>query len=248
PPAGRPRPADRDDRPRHRCRALSRLPPAPPGRGGHGAQLAVLRRAQLHPRLPLPAGVAGVAEGRPAHPSRRRVLARSAREDLRPAPAVAAPCRAVRLAGGGRQRLRLRRREGDGQGRARDARGDRRRPLRPLARGRRSLSRRPQTPAPLPTRRVLAPAPRPSAMPPNATPPQPRRPRAVALLLPRRALGPTTALSALRPPDATPSRSRRPERSAPRPTRGALASAMPALSGTQPPDVRPPRPRPPPTI
>src|SRR5690606_21792324 len=214
PPAGRVGPADRDDRPRHRCRALSRLPPAPPGRGGHGAQLAVLRRAQLHPRLSLSAGVAGVAEGRPAHPSRRRALARSAREDLRPAPAVAAPCRAVRLAGGGRQRLRLRRREGDGQGRARDARGDRRRPLRPLARGRRSLSRRPQTPAPPPTRRVLAPAPRPSAMPPNATPRQPRR-------------------SQMLPP--------RPMRRAPAPTTRPLAPAMRPLFGTQPPNVTRPQ-------
>ena len=55
-------------------------------------------------------------------PSRRRVLARSAREDLRPAPHVAAPRRAVRLAGGRRVLLRVRGRQGDGQGRPRHAR------------------------------------------------------------------------------------------------------------------------------
>ena len=125
-----PGPADHHDRAGHRRRAVSRLPAGAPGGGRHRAQLAVLRRAQLHPRLPLPARLAGAGEGRRAEPHRRRLLARPAGEGLRPAPAVGAPRRALRLARGRRAPLRLRRREGDGQGRPRDARADRRRPER----------------------------------------------------------------------------------------------------------------------
>ena len=44
---------------------------------------------QLHARLPLPARMAGRARRRRAHAARPRLLARHAREGLRPAPAVA---------------------------------------------------------------------------------------------------------------------------------------------------------------
>ena len=63
--------------------------------GANGAELAVLRRPQLHPRLPLPARMAGRTEDRRAHAHGRRLLARPAREDLCAAPPVGAPRRVV---------------------------------------------------------------------------------------------------------------------------------------------------------
>ena len=48
----------------------------------NGPELAVLRRPPVHPRLPLPARLAGGAERRRAHPHGRRLLARHAGEDL----------------------------------------------------------------------------------------------------------------------------------------------------------------------
>ena len=49
---------------------------------GHRQKLAVLRRPPVHPRFPLPARLAGGAQGRRAHPHGRRLLARHAGEDL----------------------------------------------------------------------------------------------------------------------------------------------------------------------
>ena len=154
---GRPRPPDDHDRPGHRRGTVPGLSAGAPGHGRQGPQLAVLRRSQLHPRLPLPARVAGPAQGRRAERARRGLLARPAGEGLRAAPDVAAARGAVRLARGRRASLRLRRREGDGQGRARDARGDRRGPGPAPGRGRRGLPRRPEEAAPLPARRLLSP-------------------------------------------------------------------------------------------
>ena len=95
--------ADRDDRPGHRRGAVPGLRPAPARARRPGPELAVLRRAPLHPRLPLPARLAGGRRRGSAHPHGRRVLARPAGEGLRPAPALgAAPascgpgCRRVR--------------------------------------------------------------------------------------------------------------------------------------------------------
>ena len=66
-------------RPRHRRRAVPRLRAGAPRHRGHGPQLAVLRRPPVHPRFPLPARLAGGAQGRRAHPHGRRLLARHAR-------------------------------------------------------------------------------------------------------------------------------------------------------------------------
>ena len=66
--------------------------------GRHRPLLAVLRRPQLHPRLPLPARMAGRAQGRRADAHGRRVLARHAGEGLRAAPHLGAPPRPRRLA------------------------------------------------------------------------------------------------------------------------------------------------------
>ena len=90
PPARGRQPPDRHDRRRHRRRALPRLHRGPRRGRRQGQELAVLRRAQLHQRLPLPARVAGGARVRHAVAHRRRLLARSAGEDLRAAAAVGA--------------------------------------------------------------------------------------------------------------------------------------------------------------
>ena len=84
-------------------------------------QLAVLRRPHLHARLPLPARLAGRAQGRRADAHGCRLLARHAGEDLRPAPLVGAPRRAGRMARRRRLLLCVRRCQGDGEGRARRA-------------------------------------------------------------------------------------------------------------------------------
>ena len=51
--AARARPRHHHGRPRHRRRAVPRLRAGAPRHAGEGPQLAVLRRPQLHPRLPL---------------------------------------------------------------------------------------------------------------------------------------------------------------------------------------------------
>ena len=124
--------------------------------GAGGPQLAVLRRPQLHPRLPLPARLAGVAEGRRAEPDRRRVLARSAGEGLRPAPACgsAAPSstpgsRTARTSTSAATRRRWPRTS------TRCSRAIVADQSGALGRGRRGLSRRPQEAAALPARRLL---------------------------------------------------------------------------------------------
>ena len=78
-------------RPGHRRRAVPRLRAGAPRHGGEGPQLAVLRRPPLHARLPLPARMAGRAQGRRADPHGCRVLARHAGEDLRAGPHLGAP-------------------------------------------------------------------------------------------------------------------------------------------------------------
>ena len=69
-------------RSRHRRRAVPRLRAGAPRHRRQGPQLAVLRRPPVHPRFPLPARLAGGAEGRRAHPHGRRLLARHAEEAL----------------------------------------------------------------------------------------------------------------------------------------------------------------------
>ena len=89
--------------------------------GSKRPQLAVLRRPHVHARLPLPARLAGRAQGRRADAHGCRVLARHAGEDLRPAQAVGPPRRAGRMARRRRLLLCVRRCQGDGEGRARGA-------------------------------------------------------------------------------------------------------------------------------
>jgi len=106
-------------RPRHGVAPFarsSRAPcdPAPP------AQLAVLRRPPVHARLPLPARMAGCAEGRLARAHDVAFSRRHAEKGLRPASHLGAPARLVEWLDGALT-LRLRRRQGDGQGRAADA-------------------------------------------------------------------------------------------------------------------------------
>src|SRR5215472_15001803 len=108
-------------RPRHRHRTVPRLRAGAPRYRRDRQVVAVLRRPQLHARLPLPARVAGRPQGRRAHPHGRRVLARHAREDLRAGPPVGPSPRPGRMARQRRLFLCVRRRQGDGQGRARDA-------------------------------------------------------------------------------------------------------------------------------
>ena len=119
--AARARQGHHHGRPRHRRRAVPRLRAGAPRHRGHRQKLAVLRRPLLHPRLPLPARLAGGAHGRFAHPHGRRLLARHAAEGLRAAQDVGAAPRSGRLARQRRAFLRLRRCQGDGEGRARDA-------------------------------------------------------------------------------------------------------------------------------
>ncbi len=146
---------DHHDRPGHRRRPVPRLPAAPRGRRHAGPHLAVLRCAALHPRLPVPARLAGLAAIRRAGAHRPRLLPRPAREDLRAAPHVAGSTRAVRLAGGGRRRLCLRRRQGDGEGRARHAAARDRRPGRERCRRGRCLSARDAAIRPVSAGRLL---------------------------------------------------------------------------------------------
>src|SRR3546814_20807586 len=82
-----------------------------------GAELAVLRRPQLHPRLPVSARLAGVAEGGDAAAHGSGLLARRSREVLCPARHVGAPRRPVGGAAGRRPPLCLRRRKAAGDGR-----------------------------------------------------------------------------------------------------------------------------------
>ena len=63
--------------------------------GAKGKSWLVVRRAQLHQRLPLPARMAGAPGVRRPVAHRRRLLARPAGEDLRAAAAVGAPRRAA---------------------------------------------------------------------------------------------------------------------------------------------------------
>ena len=119
--AARARPRHHHGGARHRRRAVPRLRAGAPREQRQRTLVAVLRRPQLHPRLPVSARMAGCAEGRRAHPHGRRVLARPAGEGLRPAPHLGAAPRPRRLARQGRVLLRLRRHERDGEGRARDA-------------------------------------------------------------------------------------------------------------------------------
>jgi sulfite reductase (NADPH) flavoprotein alpha-component len=81
-----------------------------PFRRRHRKILAVLRRPQLYPRLPLPARMAGRPQGRRAHPHGRRLLARYPGEGLRSEPAVGSAPRARGMARRRRLSLRLRRR------------------------------------------------------------------------------------------------------------------------------------------
>ncbi len=108
------RPSHHHDRGGDRHCALSRLRRGARRDGSQGQELALLRRAQLHQRLPVSARVAGLARERRADAPRRGVLARPAGEDLRAAPALAAARRDPRLARGGSTYLRVRRREGHG--------------------------------------------------------------------------------------------------------------------------------------
>ena len=84
------RPRHHHGRPRHRRGAVPRLRAGAPRHRGQGPQLAVLRRPPFHPRLPLPARMAGRAQGRRAHAHGRRVLARPAGEGLCPGPHLGA--------------------------------------------------------------------------------------------------------------------------------------------------------------
>ena len=121
PPARGQRAADRHDRRRHRRRALPRLHRGARRAGRQRQELARVRRAQLHLRLPLPARMAGAPGQRRSLAHRRRLLARPAGEDLRAAAAVGAPRRAAQMDRGRRAHLRLRRREGHGPRRGRYA-------------------------------------------------------------------------------------------------------------------------------
>ena len=83
-----------------------------------GPFMAVLRRPPVHPRFSLPARVAGCAHRWHGCAHGRRLLARSAEEDLRAALHVGAAPRSCRLARRRRVSLCLRRCQGDGERRA----------------------------------------------------------------------------------------------------------------------------------
>ena len=80
------RPRHHHGRAGHGRRAVPRLRAGAPRDRRDRPQLAVLRRPQLHARFPLPARMAGRAQGRLAGPHGSRLLARHAREGLRAAP------------------------------------------------------------------------------------------------------------------------------------------------------------------
>src|SRR5579884_4021736 len=143
------------DRPRHRDRAVPRLPAGAHGRRGAGTQLALFRSSAQRFRFLLRGRAQGHAQVRPPDAPHARLVARRQREDLRASSHARGGPRSLGLDRARRAYLCMRRRAADGQGRGARTDRHRRRARQTQPGGCRALRRRAEEERPLPDGCVL---------------------------------------------------------------------------------------------